>query len=468
MRNKIIIAIGVLLIFLIGGFAVFLVINKESAKQIVSDYLIPRTQYSQAYTLVNDKISQNANIAINLPPDVNSEEAKTNIIFTPEIKGQWLDSTEKQQIIFKPKTKLAIGKYYSVTLNSQAGTIGKDFLIDEDPKIAAIFPKKDSETHEKSSVTIVFNRPMVPLTTLDVMYEKDVPIEINPPTQGKFKWISTKTLQFQPDETLLPSSNYSVVIKPGFASMDGLLVGEMTHNFVTRKLRYEYSHAGKTIYNQPIRVKFNQPIDIDKTKNEIKLRNITTEREVEFIAEYGIKKIYDQQEKKYIEEKDESTLLIYNKKDRHGRKKLWDFINNYKLTINKAYPALGDINIETPKEININVTGIISGISAISDQTNFAAQDFFDAQGKLIVDFYEDINLDKSQIESDKLVSIEYGEKCKEPENDYYYVKIDECEKVPDKARIHLTFQSDKINYSENLEIAFKKIINIDLLNIPT
>ncbi|MCK5510048.1 Ig-like domain-containing protein [Candidatus Parcubacteria bacterium] len=466
MKNKIIIAVGVLLIFLIGGMAVFYLLDKETGKRKLSDYFKPAPNYAQAYTLVNDKISQNANIAINLPPDINSEKAKTNIVFTPEIKGQWLDSVEEQQIVFKPETKLKIGKYYSVALNSSAGTIGKDFLIDENPEITAIFPKKDSETHEKSDITIIFNRPMVPLTTLDVMYESDVPIEINPPTLGKFKWISTKALQFQPNETLIPSSNYNVVIKPGFTSMDGLLVNELSHTFITRKLRYEYVNKDKIIYNQPIGVKFNQPIDINQTRETIKLHNNTTDKNLEFIVEYGVKKIYNPKDKEYIEEKDESTLLIYNKKDRHGRKKLWDFTNNYQLTINKAYPARGDIIIEEPKQINFIVSDIISSISATSEQTNFAAQDFFDAQGKLVVDFYEDINLDKSKIESEKLVSIEYGEKCKEQENDYYYAKMDECEKIPDKARIRLTFQSDKINYSENLEIIFKKIINSDGLQI--
>ncbi|MCK5320064.1 Ig-like domain-containing protein [Candidatus Parcubacteria bacterium] len=466
MRNKIIIAIGALLILLIGGFAVFLLTGKEGAKQKISDYLKPRPQYAQAYTLVNDKISHGANIAINLPPDINSEEAKTNIVFTPEIKGQWLDSVEKQQIIFKPKTKLVVGKYYSIALNSPSGTIGKDFLIDEDPKIAAIFPKKDSETHEKSDITIIFNRPMVPLTTLDIMYEMDMPIEINPPTQGKFKWISTKALQFQPDEALTRSSNYSIAIKPGFASMDGLLVGEFTHNFITRKLRYEYAHNDKIIYNRPISVRFNQQVNINQTREAIELHNNTTDKNVEFIVEYGVKRIYNSKDKKYTEEKDESTLLIYNKKDRHGRKKLWDFTNSYKLIINKAYPAEGDIIIETPKQINFTVSDIISSISATSERTNFAAQDFFDAQGELIVDFYEDINLDKSKIESEKLVSIKYGEKCKEPENDYYYAKMDECEKFPDKARIYLEFKSNEVNYSENLEIIFKKIINLDGLQI--
>ena len=89
----------------------------------------------------------------------------------------------------------------------------------EDPEIVAVFPVEGSETSEDSEITIVFNRPMVALTTLSELETKDIPVEITPKTEGKFRWITTRNLQFIPKERLQRASEYTVKIKKGLVSM---------------------------------------------------------------------------------------------------------------------------------------------------------------------------------------------------------------------------------------------------------
>jgi len=55
---------------------------------------------------------------------------------------------------------------------------------------------------------------MVPLTTLSELENKNIPVTISPPTPGKFKWISTRTLQFIPTSGLYGSAHYSVDVSP--------------------------------------------------------------------------------------------------------------------------------------------------------------------------------------------------------------------------------------------------------------
>lgn len=462
--------------------------------------------YSQTYQLVSDKISQDAPIVINLPKGISKKEAYKNITFEPEIQGRWLKTEAERQVVFKPSQKLIIGHYYTAKLTiPDGGVIAHDFLIDENPAIIAIFPKQNSEAPEDSKITIVFNRPMVALTTLDKMEQQDVPVEITPQTAGRFKWISTRTLQFIPKERLQRSSHYQVRIRPGLHSMDGLPVKEETTKFTTRQLRYQ-SITGvsflegppsrpdgppsgfpqpkgnpRIIYNQPISIYFNQPVDLAKTKQAIKVLEVETGKNVPFIAEYGTKKkkvgapasdnllakvsrkLSALMQGKTEEVTDKSVIRIYNQSDRFGRAKLWDFNKAYRLEINRAYPAEGDIFLNQARSTFVQVTGVIKDISATSERTTQAAADFFDPQGKLWIEFYEEIDKDRSQIFADKLKTIGYGEKCQDGSE---ISEFSSCKKVDDKTKIFLEFQEDKISRGESLTINLRKVVNQQGLQI--
>lgn len=419
---------------------------------------ILRPHYAQAYTLVSDSISQSANILINLPPGTAKEGMEKNITFTPEIKGRWVENQGSDKVEFDPDEKLNIGKYYTVSLAMAKGNMGKDFLVAEDPEVISVFPKSDSEANENSDITIVFNRPMAPLTSLDVLEKQEIPVEIMPETKGKFKWIGTATLQFIPETHLIVSQNYEVKIKSDFISMDGLKIKEFDHKFITRKLRYDGLHEGKTVYNEPIKINFNQPVDLDRTKEEISMENETTNEKIDFKTEYGIKKLYNKKTKKYDEEEDKATILIFNNKDRFNRGKFWDFNNNYKMTINKAFSEKGDIDLDERREVHIQVGEIIASLSATSGRTGFASPSFFDPEGKLWVEFYETVDLLGSKIYSDKLIGSGYGEKCK-GDGDISYGDI-ECEKEEDKKKVYLIFDKDRLTNSETIKINFNEIKN--------
>jgi uncharacterized protein YfaS (alpha-2-macroglobulin family) len=454
--------------------------------------------FAEPYRLVPEKISQSAIIRINLPPGVEKSYAQKNIKFEPEIRGTWVSqenvlskilhlalAKENTNILFfKPLQKLKLNRYYSVALNMPDGSVIKEeFLVVEDPQVIAVFPKEDSESPENTEITIVFNRPMVPLTTLEYLEAKTVPVEIYPQTEGRFKWISTNVLQFIPRERLLRSTNYKVRIKPGFVSLDGLPVPPKEFQFQTRKLRYIKLTSGSILYNQPISIYFNQPVDLEKTKNEITLIDASIGKEIPFVVQYGEvkkKEDFETQEplsfqganeyfnallssigfirgliKKVDQENvNKSIIKVYPQSDQYGREKLWDFDKSYTLIIKKAYPLEGDIVLEEEISTNVLVAGVIKKIKAESERSDYVSLDFFDPQGKLWLEFYEDIDLARSIISGKKIRNIGYGEKCKEGSKG--------CEKVPDKKKIHLTFQSQQVGLGEKLEVNIEKIVNLD------
>lgn len=443
---------GITAVILIGGILIY---QKYGG--------VFQREYEEIYTLVPDKISQSAAIVIRLPAGVkvNIAEAKEKITFNPTLAGDWSQGKSDEYLLFKPNQKLDLGKYYAVTLAAQDITIQKDFLADEDPKVVSVFPDDNSEASEYSKVTIVFNRPMVPLTTLDEPKDADIPVEISPATPGKYKWITTRNLQFIPDKRLQRSSHYAVNIKSGFVSMDGLAVAPMSKTFSTRPLRYEGDQAqtGQTLYAQPIRIVFNQPIDIEKTTKELSLKKSSGEN-VLFTAQYGSRSVYDTNAKKYTTYLDKSILEIYNKADQHGREKFWDFNTSYTYSLKQAYPLEGDIVLAQGRSGSIVVGDVIAGLSAESSRSKFAEPDLFDPEGKLWVEFFEDVDKDATKISATNLKEIGYGEKCKEPESGEEVYYSSDCEKVTDFKKIFLTFDPKGLQRGQQIQIHFKKVVN--------
>ena len=87
-------------------------------------------------------------------------------------------------------------------------------------------------------VSVTFNQPMVPLSTLEALAEKDVPVIIEPALPGVWRWMGTKTLTFEYDSELIDrlpkATEYRVTIPAGTRSLSGSALAEaVTWTFST-------------------------------------------------------------------------------------------------------------------------------------------------------------------------------------------------------------------------------------------
>ena len=452
------VCVGGAALLAIGGFLIY-----------SGDSFLPapasRREYSQIATLVQDKISRSAPIVVRLPPgiSIHSAEARGCITFDPPLNGNWSDGARDHELVFRPGAKLDIGTYYTVLLDHGGTKLQKDFYADDDPAVISVFPAADSESPETSDITIVFNRPMVPLTTLDALSDTDIPVEISPDTPGTFKWITTRNLQFIPEKRLFRSTRYTVTVREGFVSMDGLSVPGFTHSFTTRPLRYDgprIHHDGPTLFSEPVRIRFNQPVNLERTKLFISVLNAKTNTAVLFVAEYGRRGVYDESSGTTKEYLDRSVIEIYGAHDSHGREKFWDFDTDYQFTISRAFPAEGDSELSEARSVFFHVPELISGMSADSPRSKYAEPDLFDPEGRLGVQFYEEIDKDNSRIIAKNLRTVEYGEKCRTDEDGNQIRVGSECEKERDSTRLYLQFNPEGFEIGENVPIEFQKIIN--------
>ncbi|MBT3390794.1 MAG: hypothetical protein HN413_10310 [Chloroflexi bacterium] len=79
-------------------------------------------------------------------------------------------------------------------------------------------------------INITFNQPMVPLTTLADLAAADVPVIVEPPLPGTWRWLGTKTLNFQYDSELIDrlpkATEYTVTIPAGTQSATGSVLAD--------------------------------------------------------------------------------------------------------------------------------------------------------------------------------------------------------------------------------------------------
>ncbi|PKN92309.1 MAG: hypothetical protein CVU44_14300 [Chloroflexi bacterium HGW-Chloroflexi-6] len=79
-------------------------------------------------------------------------------------------------------------------------------------------------------ISVTFNQPMVPLTTLENLSETDVPVKIEPALPGTWRWLGTKTLTFEYDSELIDrlpkATEYRVTVPAGTKSLNGGALAE--------------------------------------------------------------------------------------------------------------------------------------------------------------------------------------------------------------------------------------------------
>ena len=436
-------------------------------------------QMAEQYTLVPDKISQSAKITVVLPegPTFANFDPSKSLSFSPEIKGTWetpIDPSEEKIYRFLPAEKLAVGAYYLATLNTPELKLEKMFSVDKDPSVLAIFPKQETEVNEYSSITIMFSRPMVALSTLSENADITPPVEITPATEGRFKWITTRTLQFVPAKRLLRSSTYTVNVGEGFRSIDGVPTPPFSHTFTTRTLNYQalYSDSMQTLsltHDQPLRIYFNQPFDLDKTRTQITLSSLPGNLPGSFIAAYGTRVVADAKTGKPQTLTDQSVLEIFADKDTHGRQYLWDFGGTYTVSLAGAVPLEGDVKLATPLSRSFHVTQMIESVTAQSPRSNLVTPEFFDPTGTLTLSVSEPIDLSASDISGKGISKIAYGQKCVEPaKGEEVWVDTQHCVKVDDQKSIVVSFNAQAFGMKETSSITIKKLVNTDGVTLNT
>lgn len=184
----------------------------------------------------------------------------------------------------------------------------KDFVIREGsqpaPKtgqtIKQVFPSEDSASKPDTTssvpfevvrftpngdvpfaphLSVTFSQPMVPVTSVSDLASSQVPVKLSPQPKGKWRWIGTKTLLFEPEHRFPMATNYTAEVPTGVKSISGsslTIPKKWTFSTPPLQMTSTYPYEGEPQSLDPIFfIEFNQKIDKSEILRYINLKPAT-------------------------------------------------------------------------------------------------------------------------------------------------------------------------------------------------
>ncbi len=244
-------------------------------------FLPPKLAYSYPMAGGSD-IPLDTQIELVFDRNVRKSSVEKAFQITPNITGK-LTWQGDNRLVFQPEGNFTRGTSYGISLNKlffskffiPGKKIDLQFATLGDPRVILSSPQFELPDN-LSPITVVFDRPMVPLTTATNSAEKLPPFMISPKVVGSGRWLGTTSYQFTPDKPYKKASTYSVNFVPDLKSQDGgILPQDFDWTFSSVRPQVEsqspisgYSNASPTA---SISALLSQNILVSSTTNSFKI-----------------------------------------------------------------------------------------------------------------------------------------------------------------------------------------------------
>jgi uncharacterized protein YfaS (alpha-2-macroglobulin family) len=140
----------------------------------------------------------------------------------------WLNA---RTFVFTPDKPLSPSTEYVAVINSTAAAldgialrepIELEFTTIDQLAVAQVFPADESfQIDLDSTITVIFNHPIVPLRIEEEQADLPQPLKFTPPIKGTGEWLNSSVYVFQPEENLLSGVNYHARVKAGLKDTNG-------------------------------------------------------------------------------------------------------------------------------------------------------------------------------------------------------------------------------------------------------
>ncbi len=214
--------------------------------------------------------------------DQTSVEAAFKV--TPSVKGSfnWPNGTTA---VFQPSEAFHIATEYMFTIGADARSAAGIPLRDTFSlklrsagflAVSQVLPRNGTRDIEAApTITIIFNRPVVPLLPAVEMAKLPSPITIQPAAEGEGTWLNTSIYTYKP-KMLQGSTTYTVTVNKGLTDVTGTILPEdYVFSFSTIAPRViEILPETKTtgfLRDSKIQVTFSQPMDHSTTEGAFSL-----------------------------------------------------------------------------------------------------------------------------------------------------------------------------------------------------
>jgi uncharacterized protein YfaS (alpha-2-macroglobulin family) len=260
-------------------FGLWFTLGQEGLRTLPTDLTeIQKVQAdSDLYFVFNDEMDQ--------------DSVEANLVIPDGVRGEisWKDNT----MVFRPDSELDSGAKYAFSVLKKAQTAKKDeigtdlkfnFIVGGIPTLVSRIPAIDAtEVTTDVRLTLVFDRPMIPLTQVQGKAAEarlaNWPVTISPAIDGRWRWLGTTSIVYEPEEEFLAATRYTVNVPAGIKTVnDDITEEDFTWSFETPRPQATYVRSaadhGRYGPNSEILIEFNLPMDLGSVNEHVTLTRI--------------------------------------------------------------------------------------------------------------------------------------------------------------------------------------------------
>lgn len=227
-------------------------------------------------------------ITVRFDQPMNKSSVETAFAITDEA-GQAVSGeftwTRDDTLVFTPRSLKRQADYRVQIKESASGANGRSLAAPIALELRTVgylqvsqtIPAADTRAVDTdSAITVLFNRPVVPLVSTAQQAGLPQPLTFDPPLTGQGEWVSSSIYRFVPDGPLAGATTYLVSVAAGLEDVTGGVLEEaVSWRFSTRSPEVVSIEpfADSTGVNPtlPITITFNMPMDRASTEASVLL-----------------------------------------------------------------------------------------------------------------------------------------------------------------------------------------------------
>lgn len=222
-----------------------------------------------------EELSPNGVVELVFDRAMNRASVEAALSISPAVAGsiEWPDA---RTVRFIPTQSLQRAALYDLVLGQQAraedgaplnSAYQFRFATAGYLEVAQVIPANGTqEVTIDSTITVIFNRPVVPLTVVEQQDSLPQPLSFEPAIEGQGEWLNTSIYIFRPSQPLAGGTTYTARVSAELRDLDdNPLPNEFTWSFTTvrPKVVFAWPEDGAQLIpvDPAIRLTFNQPVD---------------------------------------------------------------------------------------------------------------------------------------------------------------------------------------------------------------
>jgi alpha-2-macroglobulin len=234
--------------------------------------------------LEGQPLSSDQPLTLYFDHELNCSTAQSAFSIAPEINGEL--SCEGTALTFTPSEAYVDGTTYQVTISDALQgadsaqlieTLLVDFTASSSLRVTTTIPTADATDAAADSIlTIIFDRPVVPLGIPGTSAELPDPVTIEPEIEGQGEWLNTSVYTFTPEIGWGGGVTYTITVDDVTAVDESSLAEPFSFSFTVAlpEIIETVPEGGTTNVrlDSPIQMRFNQPLDRESLEANFFLR----------------------------------------------------------------------------------------------------------------------------------------------------------------------------------------------------